>query len=263
MDVQGVYPYSHEYAKDSGDLELCKASQKQNIACKKAIESTIRGNFDGYHLNADAAKAVISEYGFDRVNFVLANTVQQKDYDGRFSDENKAWAKELFILPDKLGTNVDRRQDFVVESHPAVLDGFINQARKAYKELNLWDSSHCNDKTHMDLVGKVMVLDPTTLKDSYKSGDNQLFYATGGFGCSSTASGRKVYGEFLVDGEETQYQRSDFIGELKLEHLPEWAKQKLAEKVQPEKKPSIIEQLGQSAPAAKPPTKKPHDKGAR
>lgn len=77
--------------------------------------------------------------------------------------------------------------------------------------------------------GKVLVLKPTILKDEYKTPDFQLILAESGFGCSPTARGRAVYGQFLKDGEETVYNRQDFIGVLKDEHLPDWAREKLAE----------------------------------
>lgn len=258
IDIQDVYPYTFDFAKSNGDTALCRASYKSNVACKEAIEAAIRNNFDGSHLNIDTAKQVIGEYGYDRVNWVLANSIQQKDYDGRFSNENKDWSKTFFIPLEKGDATLDRRCYFAVDSHPAVLDGFINQARRAYKELNLWDFSHCNTTDQLDFVGKVMVLNPTMLKDSCKSGDFQLVFCTGGFGCSPTASGRKVYGEFLADGENCQYQRDDFIGELKPEHLPSMGTsmrltlEKLVEKVRPEKKPSIKEQLAVPAKSDRP-----------
>ena len=62
--------------------------------------------------------------------FVLANTVQHKDWDGRFSRENKAWAAAFLIEPDVV-MGMDRRVQFIVNSHPAVLDGFIRMAREA------------------------------------------------------------------------------------------------------------------------------------
>ena len=40
---------------------------------------------------------------------------------------------------------------------------------------------------------------------------------------------QKVFGKFLIDGEETHFQRSDFMGILKDEYLPDWAKDNLAE----------------------------------
>lgn len=57
--------------------------------------------------------------------------------------------------------------------------------------------------------------------------ENQIWYATRGFGCSPTASGRAVYATCLGDGEKTRWNRSDFIGTLKDEHLPEWAKEQV------------------------------------
>ena len=47
--------------------------------------------------------------------------------------------------------------------------------------------------------------------------------------CSPTASVRKVFGKFLKDGENTSFNRSDFLGVIKDECIPEWAAEKLAE----------------------------------
>jgi len=74
-----------------------------------------------------------------------------------------------------------------------------------------------------------MILGPTNLKDAYKSSANQLIYCESGFGCRPTASGRKVYGRSIMDGESVQYDHNDFVGELKEEFLLDWAKQRLAE----------------------------------
>ena len=75
----------------------------------------------------------------------------------------------------------------------------------------------------------MLVLRGDVLKDQYKTPEDQLFLAESGFGCTPNARGRKVFGKFLKDGEETNFQRGDFIGILKEEYLPEWAKEKLAE----------------------------------
>lgn len=222
MDKKYVYPYSLLEAKRNGELEQYRESFRENVRCAAAIKEAINQNFDGMHLNHDVAKPVIAEFGYDRVNFVLANTLQQLDHDGRFSRDNKEWAKGFFIPENKANP---RNYEFIVTSHPAVLDGFINQARKEYQSLNLWDNTHCNDKTHLDYTGKVMVLNPKCLKDEYKNPKDQLVLCEHGFGCSPSASGRKVFGRFLSDGEKCQYDRSDFIGELKEEHLPDWARE--------------------------------------
>ena len=119
----------------------------------------------------------------------------------------------------------------MVDSHPAVLDGFVTQFRKELEQLQLFDRSHCESMTGADLVGKVLVMSPVTLKESYLSQKNQLWLATGGFGCSPTAAGRAVYATCLGDGEHTRWDRCDFIGILRKEYLPEWAKEKLEQMI--------------------------------
>ena len=125
-----VYRQTGMYAREHGELEQFRQSSVANIACRAAIEKAIAENFDGMRLRADAAEPVLSEFGAERVMFVLANTVQHKDWDGRFSRENKAWAAAFPIEPDVV-MGMDRRVQFIVNSHPAVLDGFIRMARDA------------------------------------------------------------------------------------------------------------------------------------
>ena len=124
-----VYRQTGMYAREHGELEQFRQSNVANIACRAAIEKAIAENFDGMRLRADAAEPVLSEFGSERVMFVLANTVQHKDWDGRFSRENKAWAAAFVIEPDVV-MGMDRRVQFIVNSHPAVLDGFIRMARE-------------------------------------------------------------------------------------------------------------------------------------
>ncbi len=223
-----VYPYSCEEAKRLGQLDWWRESHKENIACRHAIEEAIRRDFDGMHLNTDSAKSVIEEYGFQRVRWVLANTIQQKEWDGRFSHDNKEWAKQTDIPTDE--NSINRNLDFVADSHPAVLDGFINQYRRAYQALELFGQTHCEPESEdLDYEGKVLVLSPGSLKEKYWSQQNQLWLATGGFGCSPTSYGRAVYATCLGDGEELFWNRHDFVGVLKEEYMPEWANKKRME----------------------------------
>lgn len=125
-----VYRQTGLYAREHGELEQFRQSSVANVACRAAIEKAIAENFDGMRLKANAAAQVLGEFGAERVLFVLANTVQQKRWDGRFSRDNKAWAAAFSIEPDVV-MGMDRRLQFVVSSHPAVLDGFISMTRKA------------------------------------------------------------------------------------------------------------------------------------
>lgn len=95
-----VYPYPVSYAREHGELEQYRASHKANIACKEAIETAISEHYRDNRLGKEAAMAVIDAFGMDRTLYVLANTVRHKDWDGRISHDNKAWARTVPVYED-------------------------------------------------------------------------------------------------------------------------------------------------------------------
>ena len=123
MNDTPLYTGTVDQARKDGNVKIWRDSFKANVECKIAIESAIRRGFDGMHLAGDCAASVIEEFGIERMKYVLAATLQDKDYDGRFSRSNKIWGKQTAI--DDNSSNYE----FVVNSHPAVLDGFIDQFR--------------------------------------------------------------------------------------------------------------------------------------
>ena len=129
-----VYYETAAYARENGELELFRLSHRTNIACKNDIQDAISRHFDGIHLDKETAKEVLDQYGAERVSIVLAATVQYKSWDGRFSSSNKDWAFSVHLPEGQSASGFDRRSDYIVDSHPAVLDGFIWQARKEIRE---------------------------------------------------------------------------------------------------------------------------------
>ena len=225
MNETYLYPYSAKEASERNELSLWRESHRANIACRDAIEDTIRRSFDGMHLDKDCITPVLEEYGYKRTEWVLAATLQELNWDGRFHPANKEWAARHYIPRDERHI-----ADITVRSHPAVLDGFVSFYRKAVQALNLFGAEHCvGDRAEQDYTGKVLVLSPDTLKESCWSQENQLWYAHDGFGCSPHAIGRSVRCTCLSDGEMTRWNRNEFIGVLDDKFLPEWAKPKLAE----------------------------------
>ena len=138
MNDTYLYPYSAAEARERNELSLWRESHKANIACRNAIEDAIRQNFDGMNLQTDCLKAVLDEYGYKRTAWVLANTLHELKWDGRFSYANKHWAEKIYIP-----TDLNHNSDFVVRSHPAVLDGFVSFYRKAVQALDLFGAEHC------------------------------------------------------------------------------------------------------------------------
>ena len=133
MDQISLYKYPAAYAREHGELDQYRASYKANVACKEAIETAIRDNYRDNCLGKEAVKQVADQFGYERMFFVLANTVQRKDFDGRISRDNKDWAKTIPVFEDKDYFGDDRRSSFEVDSvNPGLTDIFINQARRKY-----------------------------------------------------------------------------------------------------------------------------------
>ena len=126
-----VYYENAAYARDHGEIEQYRASHRANIECRDAIETAIREHFDGWTLRRQAVQDVLAQHGAERVALVLAATVQIKSWDGRFSRDNKGWAIGVRMPVAGDDPRNDRRDSYVVRSHPAVLDGFIDFARRA------------------------------------------------------------------------------------------------------------------------------------
>ena len=113
--------------------------------CGSDIEKGISTHFDGMHLNTDFIANLYALYGEERMNYVLASTVQMSESDGRFNPDNKAWAKGISVN----NSDEDRRK-FYVTSHPALLDGFITAYRKYVKEFK--EQLDKEDKTLSDFT---------------------------------------------------------------------------------------------------------------
>ena len=138
MNRTPLYPHIAAYAREHGELEQYRASLQANIACKNAIEAAIRQHFDGMHLNEAAVTEVVSAYDKERICYVVANTLQQKSWDGRFSPSNKEWAAQ-FEIAAAVRPDYDSRGAFVVDSHPAVLDGFTSLLRRGCEKPSLYE----------------------------------------------------------------------------------------------------------------------------
>ena len=220
--MKPLYRYSVETAKHDGELDAWRESRKENIRCRDFLDEQIREKFDGMYLPDECAENTVKEFGYDRTMWVIASTILERKGDGRFHRENTDWAKR-FNIPD-----VNKRYEFALNSHSCIVDGLAGDVRKMYAALGLFSGKHIVQSDEpQDYTGKLLILRDTSLKEEHRNPENQLFLAESGFGCSPTASGRKVYGQFLSDGEKTQFNRQDFIGVIADEHIPDWAREKL------------------------------------
>ena len=235
-----VYPYSRREAYRLGQTQMHEESFRLNVICAREIEQAIRDYFseESDNLTEGCAQPVLEQFGFKRVNFVLANSLQefQKSVSCKHlvSDEIYQWGRRTFVPEDG-----EYNHYYMVDTAAALLESFIGQARDAYQALELFGPEHCTgDPQEQDYTGKVLVMRSDTLKESCWNPLNQLWFGEGGFGCSPHARGQAVFATCLGDGEQTRWNRSDFAGVLDKQYLPDWAREKLEELLGPRQEQS-------------------------
>ena len=130
MNQTPIYPYPAAYARENGELEQYRESLKALAHCKCAIDDAICNNWDGMNFAKDSAKGVLKQFGPERVAFILAYTVHERNIDNRFSGHNASWAKTVPLY----GMASDR-ESCTLESHPAKVDLFIDLVRRDLQEL--------------------------------------------------------------------------------------------------------------------------------
>lgn len=101
--------------------------------CKEAIEKAISEHYYDDVLHKEAVAQVAEKFGYERILYVLAITIRQKDRDERFSPDNRRWAETVPVMenPDPWGT--DRNCYLAVNSHSVLVDLFTKLAREDAK----------------------------------------------------------------------------------------------------------------------------------
>lgn len=119
------------------------------------------------------------------------------------------------------------------------------------------------------LVGQVVVVRGNVLRPEFQHGTRQLMLCVGGFGAQPMARGRSCSCINLYENRVTTYYRSDLLGVMKPENMPEWAKDRVEKAKaahqagQPEKAKTVhqrsAEAGGAKAGAPKAPSTKKKD----
>ena len=240
-DFKPLYRQSFYEAEHLEEQDEWRESHAENIRCRDFMVSAIEKNQGGLKLgflpHGGVARKAIAEFGHDRVQWVLANTIQYKGVDDQLFPQINAWAHSIYIPRP---TEWERRRDphlrddtfdYLLKIDSFYVGGIAGEALERYADLNLFNINHCEpgDIHTKNFEGKLLILRPDKLREEFKQPENQLVYATHGNGCNPNAIGRSVFGYFISDGENTAFDRSDFIGVIDDDHIPEWAVVKLHE----------------------------------
>nr|WP_325215143.1 DUF3849 domain-containing protein [uncultured Oscillibacter sp.] len=221
------YPYLDRRfrsdAQRTRQLREWEASLRLNVRCAKSIEEAISSHRPGDILESGAAETVLEEYGFQRVSFVLANSIKW----GFNTIQNKVsdWGMSIHVPHDT--KNISQ---FWVHASDQLLEQFIKQLWEARQKLGMYGIEHCaGEWDHVDYQGKTLVLNADCTDRDLASLQDQLWYAVDGRGCRPENWGCPIRAVRLADGKEETLDRGEFAGALDERFLPGWAAEKLRE----------------------------------
>ena len=77
------------------------------------------------------------------------------------------------------------------------------------------------------IKNKVVVIRADVFKPEYQIATKQLQLCTGGFGAEPNSRGSACFCTNIYSGKEARYERSDILGVIEKDDLPDWAKERL------------------------------------
>ena len=121
--------YELSFLKKEEQVDLLDAMDSEQATPSLSQAQRLKNRLD----TEAAVKDVLEKFGTERVQFILANTIQRKNYDGRISQDNKAWAKTIPVLED---SGASRHSAYLVvdQVNPGLTDLFTRQFRKVAQE---------------------------------------------------------------------------------------------------------------------------------
>ncbi|MBQ8504271.1 MAG: hypothetical protein IJ491_08345 [Clostridia bacterium] len=84
-------------------------------------------------------------------------------------------------------------------------------------------------KADDSIKNKVVVIRADVFKPEYQISTKQLQLCTGGFGAEPNSRGSACFCTNLYSGKESRFERSDILGVIEKDDLPDWAKERLDE----------------------------------
>lgn len=77
------------------------------------------------------------------------------------------------------------------------------------------------------IKNKVVVIRADVFKPEYQISTKQLQLCTGGFGAEPNSRGSACFCTNIYSGKESRFERSDVLGIIEKDDLPDWAKERL------------------------------------
>ena len=115
-----VYNLSLAHARKKGEEETFRASSEANNLCSKRIREALDSQRQGSIPMKECLLSLIRDFGWERVLYLLANSIQIAQGDLRISPDNTKWANEYRITPNLPKNEIDWRYLWDIRISPSI-----------------------------------------------------------------------------------------------------------------------------------------------
>ena len=120
MVYKELYRESRETAFRLGQHDRWYRSFQENGHCARSIELSAKDAYASNRLSENTVFPLIGQYGYNRIAWVLANTIRQDE--NRYKRELRDWAR-TFPIPHEM-YNLHKR--YAVQAHPVLVGMFVD-----------------------------------------------------------------------------------------------------------------------------------------
>ena len=221
---KGVFTSSLQDAVALNAEQYYWDSHRENVFCKKMIEWMILNRFEEGHLRYDCAYDLCNMFGYERVAWVVANTIQLS-MDPMIGEGNWLWASE-FLTPVE---DEDPVEEYCILASGKAIGDLAWQLRTYCIDLELLDYSACvQEDAYSDYNDKLLIIAPGSLKDTYRTRKYQYFYVEH-YERDQDTGKALIRGTYISNGLPYTMSDCNIMGVADEKLLPKWASEKLAE----------------------------------
>lgn len=142
-----------------------------------------------------------------------------------YCEKNEIFASYGIVLTSENYADIAKQFGECISNQAALVQKQISELKIPIIVIHKEDC--IPDSYDKSIVGKVIAIKPSILYSEFQRADRQLYLVKGGFGAEAKSRGSAVFCKNIYDGKEARFERSDVMGEVKPDRLPDWAKEKL------------------------------------
>ena len=110
-EYKHLYRYTLQNANEFDEVEQWRESHRENCKCANDITDAINSHYHDNRLD-NCVQSMIDKYGFDRVNWVIANTNELGLFDKAAVTDETNYENQVLILKPTVLKNEYRQPDF-------------------------------------------------------------------------------------------------------------------------------------------------------